>query len=240
MHQYICTHFYLFIQPFPLLSPQRTIWSASHHTSHGRFGSQFRAGQIGRGTLCLSARARSGHALLLSRWSGNLYSSSFNWAINKCFFLAGFTGLTLPYFSRQLIAREVDLERIRRAAPKGSDTDATTEQQKQQQQKYAAPAAKKRQAKDASPRLPNHLQTLKPKQITEYNGSDAPKQQVRISVTLPPLLHSSSCSFIPLSICMPCIYLAAILLQISFWLCHNLGPPFCGALSTLLWVWQIL
>lgn len=98
------------------------------------------------------------------------------------FLSTGFTGLTLPYFSRQLIAREVDLERIRRAAPKGSDTDATTEQQKQQQQKYAAPAAKKQQAKDASPRLPNHLQTLKPKQITEYNGSDAPKQQVRISV----------------------------------------------------------
>lgn len=96
----------------------------------------------------------------------------------------GFSGLTLPYFSRQLIAREVDLERIRRAAPKGSDTDAT--KQLQQQQKYAAPAAKKRQAKDASPRLPNHLQTLKPKQITEYNGSNAPKQQVHISVALPP------------------------------------------------------
>lgn len=109
-------------------------------------------------------------------------------------FSAGFTGLTLPYFSRQLIAREVDLERIRRAAPKGSDTDATTEQQKQQQQqqKYAAPAAKKRQAKDASPRLPNHLQTLKPKQITEYNGSDAPKQQVRISVSLHPPSPSAS------------------------------------------------
>lgn len=102
------------------------------------------------------------------------------------FLSAGFSGLTLPYFSRQLIAREVDLERIRRAAPKGSDTDATTQQQ--QQQKYAAPAAKKRQAKDASPRLPNHLQTLKPKQITEYNGSNAPKQQVRISVTRPPFL----------------------------------------------------
>ncbi|KAH8283478.1 hypothetical protein KR018_003435 [Drosophila ironensis] len=69
----------------------------------------------------------------------------------------GFPGLTLPYFSRQLIAREVDLERIRRAAPKGGEPSKK------------APAAKKKT------QLPNHLQTLKPKAISTSN---APKQQL--------------------------------------------------------------
>ncbi|XP_030384049.1 chromosome transmission fidelity protein 18 homolog [Scaptodrosophila lebanonensis] len=77
----------------------------------------------------------------------------------------GFPGITLPYFSRQLIAREVDLERIRRAAPKSNDFDpiapTTTSSQ---------PATKK-----TSPHLPNHLRTLKPKQISATN---APKQQL--------------------------------------------------------------
>ncbi|KAL7742068.1 hypothetical protein ACLKA6_018315 [Drosophila palustris] len=82
----------------------------------------------------------------------------------------GFAGLTLPYFSRQLIAREVDLERIRRAAPKGSDVDAA--------KKTAATAGDATKKKAASPRLPNHLQTLKPKQITVFNGCSAPKQQL--------------------------------------------------------------
>ncbi|XP_062120896.1 chromosome transmission fidelity protein 18 homolog [Drosophila sulfurigaster albostrigata] len=84
----------------------------------------------------------------------------------------GIAGLTLPYFSRQLIAREVDLERIRRAAPKGSDGDAA----KKPSTSSAAAAATKKKA--ASPRLPNHLQTLKPKQITDINGRNAPKQQL--------------------------------------------------------------
>ncbi|XP_030556914.1 chromosome transmission fidelity protein 18 homolog [Drosophila novamexicana] len=79
----------------------------------------------------------------------------------------GFTGLTLPYFSRQLIAREVDLERIRRAAPKGDQADAT-------RSAAAAPVAATKQ-KPVAARLPNHLQTLKPKQITDFN---APKQQL--------------------------------------------------------------
>ncbi|KAH8271906.1 hypothetical protein KR044_010423 [Drosophila immigrans] len=85
----------------------------------------------------------------------------------------GAAGLTLPYFSRQLIAREVDLERIRRAAPKGSEVDAA---KKPATSSAAAAAAAKKKA--ASPRLPNHLQTLKPKQITDINGRSAPKQQL--------------------------------------------------------------
>ncbi|XP_034474185.1 chromosome transmission fidelity protein 18 homolog [Drosophila innubila] len=82
----------------------------------------------------------------------------------------GFAGLTLPYFSRQLIAREVDLERIRRAAPKGSEVDAT--------KKAATTSGDATKKKAASPRLPNHLQTLKPKKITDFNGRSAPKQQL--------------------------------------------------------------
>ncbi|KAH8240882.1 hypothetical protein KR026_006667 [Drosophila bipectinata] len=73
----------------------------------------------------------------------------------------GYPGLTLPYFSRQLIAREVDLERIRRAAPKGGEPSKK------------APASKKKSAQ-----LPNHLQTLKPKPISAANAHSAPKQQL--------------------------------------------------------------
>ncbi|EDW87579.1 chromosome transmission fidelity protein 18 homolog [Drosophila yakuba] len=75
----------------------------------------------------------------------------------------GYTGLSLPYFSRQLIAREVDLERIRRAAPKGGAP--------------SAPAAKKKPT-GAAAQLPNHLQTLKPKPISASNMHSAPKQQL--------------------------------------------------------------
>ncbi|XP_023174575.2 chromosome transmission fidelity protein 18 homolog isoform X2 [Drosophila hydei] len=80
----------------------------------------------------------------------------------------GFPGLTLPYFSRQLIAREVDLERIRRAAPKGASSDGT----KSAATAASAPGPKQ---KAVATRLPNHLQTLKPKQISDFNAP--PKQQ---------------------------------------------------------------
>ncbi|XP_016956993.1 chromosome transmission fidelity protein 18 homolog [Drosophila biarmipes] len=76
----------------------------------------------------------------------------------------GFSGLSLPYFSRQLIAREVDLERIRRAAPKGGAP--------------SAPSAGKKKATAAAAQLPNHLQTLKPKPISAPNVHSAPKQQL--------------------------------------------------------------
>ncbi|XP_017047709.1 chromosome transmission fidelity protein 18 homolog [Drosophila ficusphila] len=75
----------------------------------------------------------------------------------------GFSGLTLPYFSRQLIAREVDLERIRRAAPKGGEPST---------------AAAKKKTPGAASQLPNHLQTLKPKPISAPNMRSAPKQQL--------------------------------------------------------------
>ncbi|KAH8369033.1 hypothetical protein KR200_004514 [Drosophila serrata] len=78
----------------------------------------------------------------------------------------GYPGLTLPYFSRQLIAREVDLERIRRAAPKGGDP--------------SVPAIPTKKKTTAGAQLPNHLQTLKPKPISSAANmrSAAPKQQL--------------------------------------------------------------
>ncbi|XP_068151463.1 chromosome transmission fidelity protein 18 homolog [Drosophila tropicalis] len=77
----------------------------------------------------------------------------------------GSLGLTLPYFSRQLIAREVDLERIRRAAPKGNG-------------KAVENTTKKKPTQTTSPRLPNHLQTLKPKQISSNKPNATAKQQL--------------------------------------------------------------
>ncbi|TDG42801.1 hypothetical protein AWZ03_010776 [Drosophila navojoa] len=86
----------------------------------------------------------------------------------------GFPGLTLPYFSRQLIAREVDLERIRRAAPKGGSADnATKSAAAGAAGATGAPGSKQ---KAIAARLPNHLQTLKPKQISDFNAP--PKQQL--------------------------------------------------------------
>ncbi|XP_017153477.1 chromosome transmission fidelity protein 18 homolog [Drosophila miranda] len=82
----------------------------------------------------------------------------------------GFPGLTVSYFGRQLLAREVALARIRRAAPKEGEPSAVA----------AASAAKKQAAKTAATsHLPNHLQTLKPKPISASNvRSSAPKQQL--------------------------------------------------------------
>ncbi|XP_034666321.1 chromosome transmission fidelity protein 18 homolog [Drosophila subobscura] len=70
----------------------------------------------------------------------------------------GFPGLTVSYFGRQLLAREVSLARIRRAAPKQGE-----------------PSKKPASKTAATARLPNHLQKLKPKPIS---GSGAPKQQL--------------------------------------------------------------
>lgn len=64
-------------------------------------------------------------------------------------------------------------------------------------------------------KLPNTMEAMRPSSRYAYP----------LPCPLSTVLHPSS-SCIPPSICMPCIYLAAILLQISFWLCHNLGPPF--------------
>ena len=67
----------------------------------------------------------------------------------------GFSGVSLSYFGRQLVAREVELERIHRSTPKTSGPNKTTTSKPQPLKN-----------KNTSPtNLPNHLQRLKPKRI---------------------------------------------------------------------------
>ncbi|XP_004531346.1 chromosome transmission fidelity protein 18 homolog [Ceratitis capitata] len=81
----------------------------------------------------------------------------------------GYPGIQLNYFSRQLVAREVELERIRRSTPRlGVETStgkATANN---------AAAAKK----DATKNLPNHLQRLKAKQIDNNRNANAKKDVI--------------------------------------------------------------
>nr|XP_036214632.1 chromosome transmission fidelity protein 18 homolog [Bactrocera oleae]XP_036214633.1 chromosome transmission fidelity protein 18 homolog [Bactrocera oleae] len=73
----------------------------------------------------------------------------------------GYPGIALNYFSRQLVAREVELERIRRSTPRlGAETSGKSTN-------YNPTAA----AKNATKNLPNHLQRLKAKQIENKNAN---------------------------------------------------------------------
>lgn len=75
----------------------------------------------------------------------------------------GYPGIGLNYFGRQLVAREVELERIRRSTPRlGTDRGNN----------YASAAAK-----SATKNLPNHLQRLKAKQI-EHKNANAKKDVI--------------------------------------------------------------
>lgn len=66
-----------------------------------------------------------------------------------------FPGVSLSYFGRQLVNREVELERIHRSTPKFTSTTLNPPKPKAQLA-----------AKITSPQsLPNHLQRLKPKRI---------------------------------------------------------------------------
>lgn len=80
----------------------------------------------------------------------------------------GFGSQHLNYFGKQLVAREVELERMRRAQPKAANKgpSATLTEIKEgpsgpKKNKKAEPR------KESTAQLPNHLQTLKPKQISE-------------------------------------------------------------------------
>lgn len=80
----------------------------------------------------------------------------------------------MNYFGRQLVAREVELERIRRSTPRlGTDRGNN----------YASAAAK-----SATKNLPNHLQRLKAKQIEHKNAnakkdvSNTPKADIQSQV----------------------------------------------------------
>ncbi|CAD7079095.1 unnamed protein product, partial [Hermetia illucens] len=67
----------------------------------------------------------------------------------------GYLGITLSYFGRQLIAREVELEIMRRSAPKAEMAKKSEPSKK---------IVEKKKKEETSPQgLPNHLQTLKPK-----------------------------------------------------------------------------
>ncbi|XP_065357892.1 chromosome transmission fidelity protein 18 homolog [Calliphora vicina] len=72
-----------------------------------------------------------------------------------------YPGVTLSYFGRQLVAREVELERIHRSTPKAIGPN-----------RFAPPS--KPAPKNISPKsLPNHLQRLNPKRIETTAGGKA-------------------------------------------------------------------
>uniref|UniRef100_A0A1I8PLA4 Chromosome transmission fidelity protein 18 homolog n=1 Tax=Stomoxys calcitrans TaxID=35570 RepID=A0A1I8PLA4_STOCA len=80
----------------------------------------------------------------------------------------GFQGITLTYFGRQLITREVELERIHRSTPKAM------EQTERKSQAKAKPRPTAKATNDTSPtNLPNHLQRLKPKRIDQAASAKA-------------------------------------------------------------------
>ncbi|KAM7354089.1 chromosome transmission fidelity protein 18 homolog [Cochliomyia hominivorax] len=65
-----------------------------------------------------------------------------------------FPGISLSYFGRQLVSREVELERIHRSTPKAIGPTKTPAPTKSSDTKNTSPT-----------NLPNHLQRLKPKRI---------------------------------------------------------------------------
>lgn len=73
----------------------------------------------------------------------------------------------MSYWSKQIIAREVELEKMRRSKPKMSETDNKEKSKKQND------------APGTSKTLPNHLQRLIPKAIK----SAKPTQVVSCSIT---------------------------------------------------------
>lgn len=81
----------------------------------------------------------------------------------------GIAGQNLNYFGKQLVAREVELERMRRAQPKAANSRGPPASITEI--KEASSGSKKTKKieprKESTAQLPNHLQTLKPKQITE-------------------------------------------------------------------------
>lgn len=79
----------------------------------------------------------------------------------------GFTGVTLPYFGRQLVSKQIEIERIYRATPKTSKEDTASET-----------TTKKGKSPKAAARLPNHLQRLLPKRLDSAAASKATTKEV--------------------------------------------------------------
>lgn len=82
--------------------------------------------------------------------------------------ITGSVGVTLTYFARQLISREVEVERLRRATPKIT-------QRVENEKSNAGRKTKNQQA--APKKLPNHMQTLNPK----INAADKGKLDTVVS-----------------------------------------------------------
>ncbi|XP_055641779.1 chromosome transmission fidelity protein 18 homolog [Toxorhynchites rutilus septentrionalis] len=74
---------------------------------------------------------------------------------------------SLSYFGKQIVAREVELERMRRAQPKASTTTSMNGNAKTAGNKRDASGSSRQKEAAKTPGLPNHLQTLKPKQVAQ-------------------------------------------------------------------------
>lgn len=74
------------------------------------------------------------------------------------FFLKGYPGITLAYFGKQLIAKEVESEILRRMAPKASGP--------------VRPNTNQKTIKTTA----NHLQTLKPRINEKSKGKEVEKK----------------------------------------------------------------
>lgn len=74
---------------------------------------------------------------------------------------------SLSYFGKQIVAREVELERMRRAQPKAAITMNTNRSTKTTATKRNPVESNKQKKSEVAPTLPNHLQTLKPKQLNQ-------------------------------------------------------------------------
>lgn len=114
----------------------------------------------------------------------------------------GYTGVTLSYFGRQLVAREVELERIHRSTPKAieqNDKSHTRTDKKPQERK---PTAKPNTNATSPTDLPNHLQRLKPKRI---ESSKAASETVSSSIDF---IHSiqHQCTFMKKNQLRACHY----------------------------------
>uniref|UniRef100_A0A1A9WUS5 Uncharacterized protein n=1 Tax=Glossina brevipalpis TaxID=37001 RepID=A0A1A9WUS5_9MUSC len=87
----------------------------------------------------------------------------------------GTPGITLAYFGRQLIAREIELEAIKRAVPKVSrELDQT-------KTSSSSLSAKSTTNLMASTNLPNHMQRLEPKKLDKIASIKA-NQEMRFNI----------------------------------------------------------
>ncbi|XP_055590916.1 chromosome transmission fidelity protein 18 homolog [Uranotaenia lowii] len=82
----------------------------------------------------------------------------------------GVSSQNFSYFGKQIVAREVELEQMRRAQPKaaaaGSGVSKPLEGKNATSSRKPVPAKTSSKKDDPKAELPNHLQTLKPKEIS--------------------------------------------------------------------------